>query len=201
MTSIFGEDGRVLSVTVIEAGPCFVVQRKTVATDGYEAVALGFGDVKRGRLTRAVLGHFARAGVSPARRIREFRRNVDGVEQGAVIRVDEFAVGERVDVVGISKGHGFAGGIKRHHFSGGGASHGSMIHRQPASNGDTNSGHTHRGSRRPGHFGVDRTTHQNLKIAQIDVERNLLFLQGPVPGPRDAFVEISLSVKSKPVAA
>lgn len=201
MTSIFGEDGRVLSVTVIEAGPCFVVQRKTVATDGYEAVALSFGEVKRGRLTKAVLGHFARAGVAPARRIREFRRDVDGVEQGAVIRVDGFAVGERVDVVGVSKGHGFSGGIKRHHFSGGGASHGSMIHRQPASNGDTNSGHTHRGSRRPGHFGVDRTTHQNLKVVQIDGDRNLLFLQGPVPGPRGAFVEISLSVKSKMAAA
>jgi large subunit ribosomal protein L3 len=201
MTSIFGEDGRVLSVTVVEAGPCFVVQRKTVATDGYEAVALSFGEVKRARLTKAAIGHFARAGVAPARRIREFRRDVEGVEQGAVVRVDAFAVGERVDVVGVSKGHGFAGGIKRHHFSGGGASHGSMIHRQPASNGDTNSGHTHKGSRRPGHMGVARTTHQYLKIVGIDEDRNALFLQGPVPGPRGAFVEISLSVKSKKAAA
>jgi large subunit ribosomal protein L3 len=200
MTSIFTEDGRVVPVTVIQVGPCHVVQRKTVATDGYEAVALSFGDVKLSRLTKALIGHYARAGVTPARRIREFRKGIEGVEQGTVIRADVFEAGERVDVVGISKGHGFAGGMKRHNFSGGGASHGSMIHRQPASNGDTNSGHTHKGSRRPGHYGVDRTTHQNLEVVRVDVERNLLLVRGPVPGPRSGFVEVSLSVKTKKVA-
>jgi large subunit ribosomal protein L3 len=201
MTSIFTADGRVVPVTVIEAGPCYVVQRKTVATDGYEAVALSFGEVKLSRLTKAVIGHYKRAGITPNRKIREFRGGIEGIEQGNVVRVDSFEAGERVDVVGISKGHGFAGGIKRHNFSGGGASHGSMIHRQPASNGDTNSGHTHKGSRRPGHYGVDRTTHQNLEIVRVDSERNLLLVKGPVPGPRGGLVEVRLSVKTKKVAA
>ena len=201
MTSIFTEDGRSVPVTVIEVGPCHVVQRKTVATDGYEAVALSFGEVKPARLTKALLGHYARAGVNPGRRIHEFRKGIDGVEQGQVIRATDFAAGERVDVVGISKGHGFSGGIKRHNFSGGGASHGSMIHRQPASNGDTNSGHTHKGSRRPGHYGVDRITHQNLEIMRVDGERHLVMVRGPVPGPRGGLVTVCLSVKTKKVAA
>ena len=201
MTSIFTADGRSVPVTVIEVGPCHVVQRKTVATDGYEAVALSFGDVKVSRLTKALIGHYARAGVTPGRLIREFRKDIEGIEQGAVIRADAFEAGEHVDVVGISKGHGFAGGIKRHNFSGGGASHGSMIHRQPGSNGDTNAGHTVKGSRRPGHYGVDRTTHQNLEIVRVDVERGLLLVRGPVPGPRSGIVTVSLSVKTKKVAA
>src|SRR5579871_6576068 len=155
MTSWFTADGRSVPVTVIEAGPCPVVQRKTKEKDGYEAVALAFGDVKRSRVTKALAGHYKRAGVEPKGAIREFRRGIEGVEQGAVVTVEAFAEGDRVDVVGISKGHGFSGGIKRWNFSGGGASRGSMIHRQPASNGDTNAGHTVRGSRRPGHYGVD----------------------------------------------
>jgi large subunit ribosomal protein L3 len=197
MTSVFTADGRYVPVTVIEAGPCTVVQRKTKETDGYEAVALGFGDVKKSRVTRALGGHYKRAGLEPKRSIREFRAGIDGVEQGATITVEGFAEGDRVDVVATSKGHGFAGGMKRWNFSGGGASHGSMIHRQPASNGDTNAGHTHRGSKRPGHYGVDRVTHQNLEVVRADVERNLLLVRGPVPGPKNGLVIVKQSVKVK----
>jgi large subunit ribosomal protein L3 len=158
MTSVFTDDGRFVPVTVIQAGPCTVVERRTKEKHGYDAVALGFESVKRSRASRALVGHFKKNGTEPLRFVREFRAGIEGVEAGQTITVEGFAPGDRVDIVGISKGHGFAGGIKRHNFSGGGASHGSMIHRQPASNGDTNAGRTTPGSRRPGHFGVDRTT-------------------------------------------
>jgi large subunit ribosomal protein L3 len=197
MTSVFTADGRSVPVTVIEAGPCTVVQRKTKETDGYEAVSLAFGDIKKSRVTRAMSGFYKRAGVEPKRTIREFRTGIDGVEVGAAITVDGFAEGDRVDVVGVSKGHGFAGGIKRWNFNGGGRSHGSMIHRQPGSNGDTNSGHTPRGSHRPGHYGVDRTTQQNLEVVRADAERNVLLVRGPVPGPKNGLVIVSQSVKVK----
>ncbi|HXF35313.1 MAG TPA: 50S ribosomal protein L3 [Candidatus Acidoferrales bacterium] len=201
MTSVFTADGRYVPVTVIEAGPCTVVQRKTKESDGYEAVALAFGDVKKSRVTRALAGHYKKANLEPRRYVREFRNGIDGVEQGATVTVEGFAEGDRIDVIGVSKGHGFAGGIKRWNFSGGGASHGSMIHRQPASNGDTNAGHTVRGSHRPGHFGVDRTTHQNLEVVRADTERNLLLVRGPVPGPKNGLVIVRSSVKAKAKAS
>ncbi|HEY8297115.1 MAG TPA: 50S ribosomal protein L3 [Candidatus Baltobacteraceae bacterium] len=195
MTSVFTADGRHVPVTVIEAGPCTVVERRTKDKHGYESVALAFGDVKKSRVSRALAGHYKKTDVEPKRFIREFRDDIDGVEVGATITVSEFESGDRVDVVGISKGHGFAGGIKRHNFSGGGASHGSMIHRQPASNGDTNAGRVVKGSRRPGHYGVDRTTMQNLEIVRADGERNLLLVRGPIPGPKNALVIVRKSVK------
>lgn len=201
MTSVFTADGRYVPVTVIEAGPCTVVQRKTKETDGYEAIALAYGDQKKSRVTRALAGHYKVAGVEPKKHIREFREGIDGLEVGAVVTVDGFVEGDHVDVVGISKGHGFAGGIKRHNFSGGSASHGQMIHRQPGSNGDTNAGHTPKGSRRPGHYGVDRTTHQNLEVIRSDAERNVLLVHGPVPGPKNGLVIVSVSVKTKAVKA
>ncbi len=197
MTSVFTEDGRYVPVTVIEAGPCTVVERRTKEKHGYEAVALGFGVVKKARVTRALAGHFKKQGVEATRFVREFRDGIEGVEVGQTVTVSGFEPGDRVDVVGISKGHGFAGGIKRHNFSGGGASHGSMIHRQPGSNGDTNAGRTVKGSRRPGHYGVDRTTHQNLEVVRTDTERNLLLVRGPVPGPKNALVVVRKSVKTK----
>ncbi|MBV8490232.1 MAG: 50S ribosomal protein L3 [Candidatus Eremiobacteraeota bacterium] len=201
MTSVFTEDGRYVPVTVIEAGPCTVVERRTKEKHGYEAVALGFDSVKRNHLSRALAGHFKKQGVEPARHVREFRTDIDGVEVGQTVTVAEFEAGDRVDIVGISKGHGFSGGIKRHNFSGGGASHGSMIHRQPASNGDTNAGRTVKGSRRPGHYGVDRTTLQNLEVVRADAERNLLLVRGPVPGAKNSLVVVSKTVKpAKPVA-
>lgn len=201
MTSVFTDDGRYVPVTVIEAGPCTVVERRTKEKHGYDSVALGFGTVKKARLTRALAGHFKKNAVEPVKFVREFRNDIDGVEPGQTITVAAFEPGDRVDVVGISKGHGFSGGIKRHNFRGGGASHGSMIHRQPASNGDTNAGRVVKGSRRPGHYGVDRTTHQNLEIVRADAERNVLLVRGPVPGPKNALVVISKSVKSKPAEA
>jgi large subunit ribosomal protein L3 len=202
MTSVFTDDGRYVPVTVIEAGPCTVVERRTKEKHGYEAVALGFDSIKKNRVTGALAGHFKKQGVEPARYVREFRTDIDGIEQGQTVTVASFEPGDRVDVVGISKGHGFSGGIKRHNFSGGGASHGSMIHRQPASNGDTNAGRTTKGSRRPGHYGVDRTTLQNLEVVRADAERNLLLVRGPVPGPKNALVIVRKSVKAaKPVEA
>ena len=196
MTSVFTDDGRYVPVTVIEAGPCTVVERRTKDKHGYEAVALAFGDIKKSRVSRALAGHYKKNGAEPKKYVREFRDDIDGVEAGQTITVAEFAPGDRVDVVGVSKGHGFSGGIKRHNFSGGGASHGSMIHRQPASNGDTNAGRTVKGSRRPGHFGVDRTTHQNLEIVRADAERNLLLIRGPIPGPKNSLVMVKKSVKA-----
>ena len=195
MTSVFTEDGRSVGVTVIEAGPCIVVQRKTKEHDGYDAVALGFGELPKRAQTRALAGHFKKNGVEPRRVVREFRDGIEGLEVGQTVTVEGFAAGDRVDIVGVSKGHGFSGGIKRWNFSGGGASHGSMIHRQPASNGDTNAGHTTRGSRRPGHFGVDVTTQQNLEIVRADAERNLLLVRGAVPGPINGTVLVTQSVK------
>lgn len=197
MTSVFTDDGRYVPVTVIEAGPCTVVERRTKEQHGYDAVALGFESVKKRRLTRALAGHFKKHGVEPVRFVREFRTGMDEASEiGATVTVAGFEPGDRVDVVGVSKGHGFSGGIKRHNFSGGGASHGSMIHRQPASNGDTNAGRTVKGSRRPGHFGVDRTTIQNLEVVRADAERNLLLLRGPVPGAKNGLVIVRRSVKS-----
>ncbi len=196
MTSIFTDDGRYVPVTVIAAGPCTVIDRRTKEKDGYDAVALGFEPVKRGHLTRAMGGHFKKQGVEAVRFIREFR-GAQECEVGETVTVSGFGPGDRVDVVGVSKGHGFAGGIKRHNFRGGGASHGSMIHRQPASNGDTNAGRTVKGSRRPGHYGVDRTTLQNLEVVRADSDRNLLLVRGAVPGGKNALVMVRQSVKTR----
>ena len=200
MTSVFTDDGRYVPVTVIAAGPCTVVERRTKEKHGYDAVALGFESVKKRRVTRALAGHFKKQGVEPARFVREFRDDIDGADVGATVTVAAFEPGDRIDVVGISKGHGFSGGIKRHNFSGGGASHGSMIHRQPASNGDTNAGRTLKGSRRPGQYGVDRTTTQNLEVVRADAERNLLLVRGPVPGSKNGFVVVRRSVKTAKAA-
>ena len=197
MTSLFTADGRSVPVTVIAAGPCTVVERRTKEKHGYDAVALGFETVKRTRLTRSLAGHFKKQGVEPARFVREFRTDLGDAALGQSVTVSAFEPGDRVDVVGVSKGHGFAGGIKRHNFSGGGASHGSMIHRQPASNGDTNAGRTTKGSRRPGHYGVDRTTLQNLEVVRADAERNLLLVRGAVPGGKNALLVIRESVKAR----
>jgi len=204
MTSVFTPDGRYVPVTVIAAGPCTVLERKTIDKHGYEAVALAFEDAKRSRVTKPSAGRYKKAGFEPKRVIREFRRGLDadGLDTGTIVGVDSFAEGDYVDVTGISKGHGFAGGIKRHNFHGGGRTHGSMIHRQPGSNGDTNAGHTVRGSRRPGHYGVDRITHQNLEVVRADSERNVLLVHGPVPGAVNGLVVIQSAVRPpKRVAA
>ncbi|HXO16743.1 MAG TPA: 50S ribosomal protein L3 [Candidatus Dormibacteraeota bacterium] len=201
MTSVFTEDGRSVPVTVIAAGPCTVVERRTKEKHGYEALALGFEALKRSRVTRPLGGHFKKQGVEPVRFVREFRSGLEDLQPGASVTVSGFEPGDRVDVIGVSKGHGFAGGIKRHNFRGGGASHGSMIHRQPGSNGDTNAGRVTKGSRRPGHYGVDRTTLQNLEVVRADGDRNLLLVRGAVPGAKNALVIVQQSVKSRKAKA
>jgi large subunit ribosomal protein L3 len=199
MTQLFDEKGAVVPVTVIEAGPCYVTQVKTVENDGYNAVQLGFEEVAERKLTKGQKGHLEKAGTPTVRRLREMRSD-DGDTQynlGDVIKADIFADGEIVDVIGISKGKGFAGAVKRHHFAGGPKTHGqSDRHRAPGSRGaGTTPGHTYPGLRGPGHMGDEQVTVQNLKIALVDAERNLIAIRGAVPGPRGGLVLVRASIK------
>jgi large subunit ribosomal protein L3 len=192
MTQIFDEDGAAIPVTLIEAGPCYVTQIRTAEKDGYSAVQLGFLEVKPKRLTGGQLGHLKLNNLPPLRFLREFRAKDPEVEVGAPVKVDTFAVGERVDVVGTSKGRGFMGAVRRYHFRGGPKTHGqSDRHRGPGSRSSgTTPGRVYKGSRGPGHMGDDRVTAQNLKIALVDLDRNLLGVRGAVPGPRGGLVLI-----------
>lgn len=197
MTNVFTEDGRYVPVTVIAAGPCSIVERKERDRDGYEAAVLGFEDAKHKQLSKPMRGRFEKLNTAPKTVLREFRTDVADAKTGDTVTVSEFAVGDKVDVIGRSKGRGYAGIIKRWNGSGGGASHGSMIHRQPASNGDTNAAKTVKGSRRPGHLGSERVTSLNLEVVSADSERNLLLVRGAVPGGRNALVLVRPSVKAK----
>jgi large subunit ribosomal protein L3 len=199
MTQIFDEKGEVIPVTVIEAGPCVVVQKKTTETDGYNAIQVGFGDVKEKRLTKPLIGHFKKAGVPFKRYLREFRLDdVSGYEVGSEIKVDIFKPGDRVDVTGISKGKGFAGVVKRYGASRGPMSHGSKYHRRVGSMGaTTDPGRTFKGKIMPGHMGHKRVTVQNLEVVKVDPELNLLLVKGSVPGPKGSLLIIKDSVKSK----
>ncbi len=192
MTQIFDENGVAIPVTLIEAGPCYVTQVRTPESDGYSAVQLGFDEVKPKRLTGGQKGHLKRNDLPPLRFLREFRAKDPGVEEGSVVKVDQFIIGERVDVVGTSKGKGFAGAVKRYHFKGGPKTHGQSDRlRAPGSRGSgTTPGRVFKGSRGPGHMGNDRVTSQNLMIALVDAERNLLGVRGAVPGPRGGLVMI-----------
>ena len=192
MTQIFDETGAAIPVTIIEAGPCFVTQVRTAGNDGYSAVQLGYGEVKPKRLTQGQLGHLKRNNLSPLRYLREFRAKEPEVEEGDKVDVSIFAVGEHVDVVGTSKGKGFAGGVKRYHFAGGPNTHGqSDRDRAPGSRGSgTTPGRVYKGSRGAGHMGDDRVTAQNLKVVLVDAERNLLGVRGSVPGARNGLVVI-----------
>ncbi|MDH7571840.1 MAG: 50S ribosomal protein L3 [Armatimonadota bacterium] len=184
MTQIFDDQGNIVPVTVIESQPSVVVQKKTVETDGYVALQLGFGEVKERRVNRPLRGHFARARVTPRRYLREVRvDSVEGVNVGDEIKVDIFEVGERVRVTGISKGKGFQGVVKRHHFHGGPQSHGSMIHRKPQSSGATDAARVFKGVKKPGHMGHERVSVKGLRVVRVDPERNLLLVRGAVPGP------------------
>jgi len=197
MTNVFTEDGQYVPVTVIAAGPCSVVERKDKEKHGYEAVVLGFEDAKHKQMSKPLRGHFEKLNTAPKTVLREFRTHLGDVKAGDTVTVDAFEPGDQVDVIGTSKGRGFAGIIKRWRGSGGGASHGSMIHRQPASNSDTNSAKVVKGSRRPGHLGVERVTSLNLIVVSADKERNLLLVRGTVPGGRNALVYVRPSVKAK----
>ncbi len=193
MTQIFDEAGVAIPVTLIEAGPCYVTQIRTPEKEGYSAVQLGFDEVKPRRLSGGEMGHLKRTGVSPLRSLREFRTKEPGVQEGDLVTVGQvFAKGERVDVIGTSKGKGFAGAVKRYHFLGGPKTHGqSDRERGPGSHGSTTTpGRVYKGSRGPGHMGDDRVTAQGLKVVLIDAERNLLGVRGAVPGARGGLVLI-----------
>ena len=192
MTQIFDENGAAIPVTLIEAGPCFVTQVRTAEKEGYTAVQLGFDEIKPKRLTGGELGHLKKNNLPPMRFLREFRASTIELKEGDVVKVDVFDVGEKVDVVGTSKGRGFQGGVKRYHFRGGPKTHGQSDRwRAPGSRGSgTTPGRVYKGSRGPGHMGDDRVTSQNLKIAMVDVERNLLGVRGAVPGARGGLVLI-----------
>jgi len=192
MTQIFDETGVAIPVTIIEAGPCFVTQVRTVEKEGYSSVQLGFDEVKPKRLTGGQLGHLKRNSLPPLRHIREFRVNDPEVKEGDPVKVDVFTIGERVDVIGTTKGKGFMGGVRRYHFHGGPRTHGaSDRERAPGSRGSTTTpGRTYRGARSPGHMGNDRVTSQNLKVVLVDAERNLLGVRGAVPGARNGLVLI-----------
>jgi len=193
MTQIFDGGGVAIPITLIEAGPCFVTQVRSDETDGYSAVQLGFDEVKPKRLTGGELGHLKRNNLPPLRFLREFRAKDPQVKEGDQVNVSQFTVGQRVDVIGISKGKGFAGAVKRYHFRGGPRTHGaSDRERAPGSRGSTTTpGRVYRGSRGPGHMGDDRVTAQSLKVVLVDVERNLIGVRGAVPGARDGLVLIN----------
>jgi len=193
MTQIFDEAGAVVPVTVIEAGPCPVVQVRSAAKDGHTAVQLGFGRQKDRRASKAEKGHALKAGLDAAPAVlKEFRFDADVPEVGATVTVDGFEQGGRVKVTGVTKGKGFAGVMKRHGFGGGRASHGATrIHRAPGSIGaGTNPSRVIKGKRMPGHMGDEQQTVRNLLVAKVDAERNLLYVRGAVPGPVNGVVYI-----------
>jgi len=193
MTQLLNDDGTVVPVTVIQAGPCVVVQRKTKQKDGYDAVQLGFVEfVKPKRITKPMTGHFKKSNVAPARFVREVGvQGEAGANPGDKVMVNIFNRDELVDVVGTSKGRGFAGFVKRHHFRGGRATHGSMFHRAPGSIGSSAyPSRVLKGMRMAGHLGNARVTVQNLRVARVDQENNLLFVRGAVPGPPGGYVVV-----------
>lgn len=197
MTRMFTEEGRWIDVTLLEAGPCTVVQRKTKATDGYDAVQVGYGDVKESRCKKPLTGHFKKAGVVPKRVLREFR--VEGesdLKAGDTLRSDLFQAGDRVDVSGTTKGRGFAGVVRRHRMGGGPGTHGSNFHRAPGSIGQSaDPSEVVKGKRLPGHMGNVRKTTQNLEVVQVDAEKNLLVVRGSVPGANGGVVVVRQTVK------
>ena len=198
MTQIFDEKGNVVPVTVIEAGPCVVVQKKTVENDGYAAVQIGFGDISIKNVTKPLKGHFEKSDVAPKRTLREFRLDdCSALNVGDIIKADTFASGDRVDVVGTSKGKGYAGAIKRWNFQRLKESHGTgPVARHAGSLGACSSpSHVYKGMKGAGHLGAERVTVQNLTVVKIDAENNLIAVKGAVPGPRGGVVMLSDSVK------
>ena len=194
MTQIFDEAGNVIPVTVVEAGPCTVTQIKTVENDGYQAVQVGFGDVKVSRVNKPMKGHFDKADVAPKKTLKEFRLDsIDGIEVGNILKADTFEVGEIVDVKGTSKGHGTAGAIKRWNFSRLRMTHGTgPNHRHAGSLGACSSpSRVFKGKKMAGHYGHETVTVQNLKIAKVDAENNLIAIKGAIPGPKGGIVTVS----------
>ena len=197
MTQIFSEHGKVIPVTVIEAGPCTVVQVKTKDADGYDAIQLGFGDVKAKKVTKPSAGHFKKANVEPKKHLREFRLEEISYNVGDELKADLFTAGEFVDITGTTKGKGFQGVIKRHGQSRGPMGHGSMYHRRPGSMGPTSTpGRVFKGKKLPGHMGMQTVTIQKLEIVNVDTNKNVILVKGSVPGNKGAILKIRNSVKS-----
>lgn len=198
MTQIFDETGKVIPVTVIEAGPCVVSQVKTVETDGYNAIQLGFGDVKESKLNKPERGHFAKANLGLKKHLREFRvEDFEDVTVGTEIKADSFEAGDKIDVQGTTKGKGFQGVIKRHGQSRGPMGHGSMYHRRPGSMGPTSTpGRVFKGKKLPGHMGRVTVTIQNLDIVRVDMDKNVILIKGSVPGAKGAILKLRKSVKA-----
>ena len=199
MTQIFDETGKVIPVTVIEAGPNAVIQKKTVENDGYEAVQVGFVDLKEKKTNKPTKGHFAKAGVTPKKFIKEFRLDdVSALNVGDEIKADIFEAGEKVDVAGISKGKGYAGTIKRWGQHRGPMTHGSGYHRGPGSMGMcSDPGRVFKGKRLPGHMGVERVTIQNLAVVRVDAEKNIILIKGGLPGPKGGLLIVKNTVKGR----
>ena len=199
MTQIFDENGVVIPVTVIEAGPCTVVQVKNVETDGYNAVQLGFGAVKETKLNKPEKGSFKKANIEPKKHLREFRiDSVEDVTVGSEVKADVFVAGDKVDIQGTSKGKGFQGVIKRHGQHRGPMGHGSMYHRRPGSMGPTSTpGRVFKGKKLPGHMGVETVTIQNLEVVKVDLDKNVILVKGSVPGAKGAILKIKNTVKAK----
>ena len=199
MTQIFDENGTVIPVTVIEAGPCVVAQVKTIENDGYEAVQLGFGEVKENKLNKPVKGHFAKANVTAKKHLREFRLDsIEGIKVGDELKADVFAAGDKIDVQGTSKGKGFQGVIKIHGQSRGQMGHGSMYHRRPGSMGPTSTpGRVFKGKKLPGHMGHVTVTIQNLDVIKVDMDKNVILVKGSVPGAKGAILKIKSAVKAQ----
>lgn len=197
MTQVFTADGTVIPVTVIEAGPCVVLQKKDDNNDGYEAIQIGFADKKPSRIIKPEEGHAKKANTTPKRYVKELRGvDLSAYEVGQELKADVFAEGEFVDVTGTSKGKGFAGAIKRHNQSRGPMAHGSRYHRRPGSLGSIAANRVFKGQTLPGHMGSEQITVQNLEVVKVDTERNLLLVKGAIPGPRNSFVTVKSTVKS-----
>lgn len=199
MTQIFDENGNAIPVTVVQAGPCVVVQKKTIDNDGYESVQIGFGDIKSHKVTKPMAGHFAKGDVAPKKTLREFRfSDTSSFNVGDILKADVFAEGDKIDVVGTSKGKGWAGVIKRWNFARLKESHGTgPVHRHGGSIGAcSDPSKVFKGKKMSGHLGHERVTVQNLTVVKVDAENNLLAIKGSVPGPKGGVVVISDSVKA-----
>jgi large subunit ribosomal protein L3 len=200
MTQIFAEDGNLVGVTVLQAGPCVVVQRRTKEKDGYDAAQLGLVEfVKPQRINKALTGHFKKANVAPVKILREVRlpESKDETKVGDRVLVENFKAGELVDVSGVSKGRGFAGGVKRWHYAGGDATHGSMFHRAPGGIGGSSfPSRVWKNQHFPGHLGNERVTAKNLKVIKVDTDENLLLVRGSVPGPSGTYIFIHKAKKA-----
>ena len=199
MTQLFDEAGKIVPVTVVEAGPCVVVQKKTVENDGYEAVQVGFADIKEKNVNKPMKGHFEKAGVTAKRFLKEFKlEDAASMNVGDEIKADVFAEGEKVDITGTSKGHGFAGAIKRHNQHRLKETHGTgPVHRHAGSMGAcSDPSRVFKGKKLPGHMGCDTVTIQNLDVVCVDVEKNLLLVRGAIPGPKGGLVIVKNSVKA-----